>query len=317
MSSWSPIFIRILSLSFRHSPRINMRIGIFFFIRSLLCLRHLSSFLMFDKYVPCSCLRVHLPFYYDGRHWCCCRHCHCRCCFFFISPLNCVCASHHMMRIQVQNIGRIMIEWRTRASTSWTTTIKMITMWDVSFIVEPSNQTQFAKFKIVEWEKSTHTNTQNLRSIYFSASHTPHKRWFAAVCKCSWEWSSHSAKATLMLYLSSGDLGTRRLHFTCNSKVLNMKNIPFPLEYLIFWNGIYIRLVCKILNNALSMFISTVEFFSFERWKKRRTKKKKAHEICSGCCCFGCYIWRLGIISRLLLFQAPEHSLRLPWVWLY
>lgn len=31
-------------------------------------------------------------------------------------------------------------------STSWATTIKMITMGDVGFTIEASNQTQFAKF---------------------------------------------------------------------------------------------------------------------------------------------------------------------------
>lgn len=73
-----------------------------FFLCFLVCLRHLSSFLMFDKYVPCSHLRM------------CCAILYWRWFYSSLSLLNVCCEltlefnavrSYHMIRIQVQCIS--------------------------------------------------------------------------------------------------------------------------------------------------------------------------------------------------------------------
>lgn len=43
----------------------------------------------------------------------------------------------------------------------------MITMWDVSFIVEPSNQTQFAKFRIDERARAEKKRTEFAFNLFF------------------------------------------------------------------------------------------------------------------------------------------------------
>lgn len=130
------LFYSYFSFSFYLSPRINMRIGIFCFLllfATIVLVSHVRQ--ICALFLFCVCMPPCSP-------------------FFLFSSVVCVvlfhplflssCSSmhthththlHHMIRIQVQNIGRIMIE----KSTSWATTIKMITMWNVGSAIEASN----------------------------------------------------------------------------------------------------------------------------------------------------------------------------------